>query len=413
LAIWSGAAVLIALCVLGLVGNWWRPGSSTTIQAIPNGQSLSARVAELTGQIQTWQAREDSLQRRESDAATRNLKLKALQDTITAQKVDLDKQAATLNSQRDAFATQKADLDKQTAAFNVQRDAFATQRADLDKQGAALTAQRDALAKQQVARTTELQRQQNDIAAQSQKLADQQADLDKRTIALKAQQDAVAAKQAAIVSNPQPAAVIAQCDALTGFQYDPDRPQNSGWVASFKNVLNPDAQAICVSATQNAGNDPVLQRRLLLQTGRIYEASGSMDSTISAWKQAANMGSSQAFNELGTYYKQQKDPVNAWKYYMQAAILGNPTALNTVAVSQLFPDWYDNIAAQNTASGLQFLQKALNLDYPRSYYVAGVAYWDSNQTQAIKYLNTSFCMKHDADSDAFYYKKTSRHLNCS
>jgi hypothetical protein len=251
------------------------------------------------------------------------------------------------------------------------------------------------------------------LSAQADALTKQRADLQSQSDDLKGRQAALAAQ-----AHPAPGALVAQCDSLAAFQYDPDRPQNSGWVDSYKQIF-PDALAICQNAWNAIGavvpgtfNDPVLRRRLQLELGRVHQAGGSMSDALPLWKAAADLGSSQAFHELALYYRQNHDLTAAWNDFKKSADLGNPAALNTVAVSQLFPDWYDNITSLNRQSGLQYLQQALKLDFPRSYYVAGVAYWDSDRNAAVHYLTVSYCIKRDGDSDTFYFNKTKQHLAC-
>lgn len=220
-----------------------------------------------------------------------------------------------------------------------------------------------------------------------------------------------AAAQGATQSAATPAALVSQCDALAAFQYDPDRPPSSGWVDSYKNMFA-DALPVCQSAQQAPSSDPVVQRRMLLEMGRSFQATGSMRDAVNAWNQAGKFGSGQAFHELANYSMQAGDLKNAWTLFKQSADLGNPMSLNTVAVSQLFPDWYFNITTLNRQSGLQYLQQALKADFPRSYYVAGVAYWDSDNAAAVKYLTISYCSKHDGDADTFFFKKRQQHLVC-
>ena len=284
----------------------------------------------------------------------------------------------------------------------TQQQKLADLQADLNKQKADIVAQQNALA----ANTATLDQQRQDLAKARALLDQQRADLDTKLKTL--------AQQSATGALPLPA----QCDALAGYQYDPDRPPNSGWMDS-KDVLAV-AQTTCESALQTVVNDAKTRRRMKLEIGRIYLAI-QPEKALGFWKQAKDQGSSQAFYLFGRYHadrnnNQSFNAKTAWENIKTAADMGNPTGLYYVAYNYLIRD-HDNIfapAPADLAVGEEYLRKALNADIGgATYYIAGVHYWDTNRELATSYLNISKCVKHyndDHDAERFYFTKTGHHL---
>jgi hypothetical protein len=256
----------------------------------------------------------------------------------------------------------------------------------------------------------ELSQQQSALTQQRQDFAKEQQDFAKVKADFEAKQKAMAQLQSAVAALPLPA----QCDALAGYQYDPDRPANSGWMDS-KDVP-PAAQTTCESALQTVVNDAKTRRRMMLEIGRIYQAI-QPEKALGFWKQAKDLGSSQ----VGRYYadrnnNQSFNAKTSWENIKTAADMGNPTGLYYVAYNYLIRD-HDNIftpAPADLAVGEEYLRKALTADIGgATYYIAGVHYWDTNRELATSYLNISKCVKHyndDHDAERFYFTKTGHHL---
>ena len=95
-------------------------------------------------------------------------------------------------------------------------------------------------------------------------LKNQVANLTTQNQELRTQVTSAAGVQAASVIVP----LVAQCDALSAYQYDRDRPSTNGWVKDDKDVRN-TAEAVCQKALDTAGKDQKTQRRITVQIGRI------------------------------------------------------------------------------------------------------------------------------------------------
>jgi TIR domain len=233
------------------------------------------------------------------------------------------------------------------------------------------------------------------------------------------------APQAASASIP----LVAQCDALAGYQYDPDRPPDNGWALAIKDI--PATQAICQSALQTSGIDQITQRRMLLELARTYVESAPVDynTYVDNLNKASRLGSSQADYQLGMYYAAQNNPQLAWDRIQRSAAAHNPVALNRAAISQIFPSWNEHfITAQALDSGFRYLQQALDAAYFRSYYVAGAAYWTykdrdtPDRSKAIYFLTVSQCVADRRDptdkenykdgADYYYLQKAGKRLTC-
>lgn len=379
---WSGLAALAAAILFGWAGRWSSTGQfddlakeNATLTA--KNRDLSAKVQGLTTDAQKWHASYDALQRQDAQKIS---ELQATSDKLTTQIKDADAKNRDL-----AVKNQNLTADNQ--------------------------------------KYTELRR------LDMKKISDLQSSLNNLTAQLNSTQDDVKAKnaelakdQAALASVP----VTAQCDLVAGYQYDPDRPQSSGWVDSVGNV--PEAQVICDSARQSAGKDPRAERRMLLALGRIYKEGRAPNTALQFWTRATAMGSSHAAYELGKYYVS-SDPKKAWDYYIQAAnmVPPDPSALYWVAMNHLrLADKDASIIPPKQAdpeTGRKYLQKALNADYPWAYFIAGVYYWPKSDDQKIdianatKYLIIAYCTKHvprspEKTADDFYFQKTRKHLTC-
>ena len=363
--VWSGVAALAAAILFGWAGRW-----------------------SSTGQF--------------DDLAKENAGLTAKNRDLSAKVQGLTTEISDLQSSVNKLTTQIKDADAKNRDLTVKN-----QNLTADNQKYTELNRLDAQ------KISDLQSSVNKLTAQ---LSGAQADL-------KAKNAELAKDQAALASLP----ATAQCDLLAGYQYDPDRPQSSGWADSVGNV--PAAQVICDSASQSAGKDPRAERRMLLALGRISMAGRTPDSALQFWTRATAMGSSHAAYELGKYYVR-SDPTKAWGFYIQAAnmVPPDPSALYWVALNNLYPDDKEtSIIPPKQATpetGRKYLQKAINADFPWAYFIAGVYYWPksgadqkSDIDNATKYLTIAFCTKHvprppDKTADDFYFQKTHKHLTC-
>ncbi len=215
----------------------------------------------------------------------------------------------------------------------------------------------------------------------------------------------------------------AQCDALAGYQFDPDRPANNGYADALADIAK--AQMICQNALQANSGDPKTLRRMLSALGRLSESNGDLQAAAQNWQKAAGLGSSQAYFQLATYYANRKNPqynlAAAWNNLKKSADSdpANPMALFRLAYTLLFPSDSDNpfngLPADLTA-GERYLQRALSSDYGPAFYSAGVHYWRTDPVKAKSYLVISGCIKHyidpPYDAPSYYAKQTGQQLSC-
>jgi TPR repeat protein len=118
------------------------------------------------------------------------------------------------------------------------------------------------------------------------------------------------------------------CDRVAADPGDPDKP------ASIKGVgqIDPNDVAIAIQYCKSAAGSA---RRALYQLGRGYAAQGQMPAAISAYRKAADKGSSSAMVELGVLYATgngvAKDEAQARLLFEKAANAGNPRGLKNLA----------------------------------------------------------------------------------
>jgi uncharacterized protein (DUF3084 family) len=378
--IWSGGSALAAALVFGLIGTW----------SVSNPQGAAGDIAgKVTTATAALNSQIDDLKKQNQTSAAQ---IRTLQDQAKDAANKSQSAAATLDSQVSTLRADNQTLQNQVVQLRAQATQAQTDAATLRNQLADLTSQKQLLQKQ---------------------LSDSQA--------------AAAAAQA----SSSAISLVAQCDALSAYQYDQDRPPNSGWIESDKDVRSV-AQPICQGALQTTINDRKTQRRILLQIGRIYKANGNAEQARQNWEKAATLGSSRANNELATFYVTRGpnfDANKAWSYVKTAVNNdpADPAALYRAAITLLFPNDSSNpfvasasIATQGDASrqkiGEAYLQKAISLDYPSAYYIAGAYYWRTDPTQAKNYLITSWCIKQyrdpPDDAGSFYQRQTHQPLSC-
>jgi hypothetical protein len=419
---WTAVAAAVAACVFFFVGKAVAPAESNTTTVVLDNN----KMASLSAENRSLQSQIGDARRQIGDLTAQVQKLSsgqsAQQTDLAAKQAALAKQQADFSKQQDDLTAKQTALTKQQSDFAARQNALAKQQDDFTAKQAAFTKQQDDLTAKQAA----LARQQTDFTSQQTAklaaLASAQNDLTAKQAAFAQQQDAFKASQSAAAA----VSLVAQCDALAGYQYDPDRPTANGYTGNIKDVAA--AQRVCQSALQTAGIDQVTRRRLLLEIARTYVESAPPDfnTYVSYLGKASQIGSSQADYQLGMYYASRDNADLAWSYIQRSAAAHNPVALTRAAISQIFPDWNEhNITGRSLDSGFQYLQEALNLAYFRAYYVAGAAYWTykdrdtPDRARATYYLTVSQCVtdKRDPNTDTdgaayYYFKKTNKPLSC-
>ena len=118
------------------------------------------------------------------------------------------------------------------------------------------------------------------------------------------------------------------CDRLAADPSDPDKPND---VKGVTDVAPPDiATAIKFCRTASGAS-----RRALYQLGRVYAANRQMAEAITAWRKAADRGSTPAMVELGVLYGTgsgvARDEAQARKLFERAAAAGNPRGVSNLA----------------------------------------------------------------------------------
>jgi TPR repeat protein len=118
------------------------------------------------------------------------------------------------------------------------------------------------------------------------------------------------------------------CDRLAADPADPDKP------ADVKGVpdVAPSDIATAIKFCKIASG---ASRRALYQLGRAYAANRQLPEAISAWRKAADKGSTSAMVELGVLYGTgsgvAKDEAQARKMFERAAEAGNPRGVSNLA----------------------------------------------------------------------------------
>jgi TPR repeat protein len=122
------------------------------------------------------------------------------------------------------------------------------------------------------------------------------------------------------------------CDRLAADPADPDKPTD---VKGTRDIAQSDvATAIKFCRVASAAS-----RRALYQLGRAYAANQQLPEAISAWRKAADKGSTSAMVELGVLLATgsgvAKDEAQARKLFERAAAAGNPRGgTNLAALSE-------------------------------------------------------------------------------
>lgn len=127
---------------------------------------------------------------------------------------------------------------------------------------------------------------------------------------------------------------VVLCDRLAADPTDPDKPAD---VKGTSDIVQSDVAA-AVRYCRLASAAPHASRRALYQLGRAYAANQQVSDAVTAYRKAADQGSSAAMVELGlllaTGSGPAKDEVEARTLFERAAAAGNPRgAINLAALA--------------------------------------------------------------------------------
>jgi TPR repeat protein len=118
------------------------------------------------------------------------------------------------------------------------------------------------------------------------------------------------------------------CDRLAADPGDPDKPAD---VKGTAELAPPDVATAIKFCRVASGSS----RRALYQLGRAYAANRQVPEAVSAWRKAADKGSTSAMVELGVMYGTgaavAKDEAQARKLFERAAQAGNPRGISNLA----------------------------------------------------------------------------------
>src|SRR5215218_7232431 len=137
----------------------------------------------------------------------------------------------------------------------------------------------------------------------------------------------------ALVADAAPAcaqsADLVLCDRVAADPADPDKPADVKGVAEVAASDVATAIKFCRSASASS-------RRALYQLGRAHAAGRNMTEAVSAWRKAADRGSTSAMVELGVMLATgagvPKDEAQARKLFERAAEAGNPRGVSNMMV---------------------------------------------------------------------------------
>jgi TPR repeat protein len=118
------------------------------------------------------------------------------------------------------------------------------------------------------------------------------------------------------------------CDRLAADPSDPDKPADARGVAEVAAADIATAIKFCRQAAPSS-------RRAMYALGRAYAANRQMAEAVTAWRKAADKGSSAAMVELGVLYGTgtgvARDEAQARKLFEKAAQAGNPRGVSNLA----------------------------------------------------------------------------------
>jgi uncharacterized protein len=159
---------------------------------------------------------------------------------------------------------------------------------------------------------------------------------------------------------------VVLCDRLAADPTDPDKPADVKGTSAIAPSDVPTAIKFCKTASGAS-------RRTLFELGRAYGASGQLAAAVTAYRKAADRGSTAAMVELGLLYANgtgvAKDQDQARKLFERAAAGGNPrgaTSLASLSASGGTPS--DPIDAR------AMLEKAAEANSAEAQFQLGVMY---------------------------------------
>lgn len=152
------------------------------------------------------------------------------------------------------------------------------------------------------------------------------------------------------------------CDRIAAHPADPDKPAD---VKGTPDIAPSDvATAIKFCKIASAAS-----RRALYQLGRAYAANRQMPEAISAYRKAADKGSTSAMVELGvllgTGSGVAKDPAEARKLFERAAEAGNPRGVSNLAA-------FSGGVPSDPVKARALLSKAVETDSAEAQYQLGL-----------------------------------------
>jgi TPR repeat protein len=150
------------------------------------------------------------------------------------------------------------------------------------------------------------------------------------------------------------------CDRLAADPADPDKP---GDVKGVSDVAPSDI-AIAIKYCRTASG---ASRRAMYQLGRAYAANRQMPEAMTAWRKAADNGSTSAMVELGVLYGEgsgvARDEAQARKLFERAAEAGNPRGVTNLAAL----GGGGGVASSDPARARQLLAKAAETNAEAQY----------------------------------------------
>jgi uncharacterized protein len=154
------------------------------------------------------------------------------------------------------------------------------------------------------------------------------------------------------------------CDRIAADPTDPDKPKDVVGVAAIASSDVATAIKFCRTASASS-------RRALYQLARAYAANRQTAEAISAYRKAADKGSSAAMVELGVMYGigagVAKDQAKARDLFERAAKAGNPRGVTNLAA-------IDGGTAANPAEARAMLAKAAEANSAEAQFQLGVMY---------------------------------------
>src|SRR5262245_23736874 len=155
------------------------------------------------------------------------------------------------------------------------------------------------------------------------------------------------------------------CDRIAADPSDPDKPAEVKGVSEIAQSDIPTAIKFCKVASASS-------RRALYELGRAYAANRQMAEAVSAWRKAADKGSTSAMVELGVLYGTgtggvAKNEAEARKLFERAAEAGNPRGVTNLAALS-----GSGVAPADPAKARALLAKAAETNSPEAQYQLGL-----------------------------------------